>query len=99
LAAVKQWVASKNTAYKIKEFEQLCRRVFKEVRQQEWENICQQVERIQQLYYEQKGIVEDPNKPVKIGGNGVDISDESSNMSETEGLPGMEELEEDQRQL
>jgi hypothetical protein len=88
---VKQWVASKNTTFKIKDVEQLCRQRFEEIWQEEWENICQHVEKLEQLYYEQEGIIEDNIERIIIEDNGVDSSDKSSDTSESEGLSGVEE--------
>jgi hypothetical protein len=56
------------------------------------------VEKLEQLYYEQDGIIEDAIERITSQGNGVDSSgssDESSDTSESEGLSGVEELEED----
>jgi hypothetical protein len=50
----KQWAANKNTTFKIKDVEQLCRPRFEEI----WRNVCQRMERPEQLYYQQNGTLE-----------------------------------------
>jgi transposase len=45
-ADVKQLVASRNTTFKIKDVEQLCRQRFEEIGQKEWHNVCQHVEKL-----------------------------------------------------
>jgi hypothetical protein len=57
-ADVKQWVASKNTTFTIKGIGQLCNQRSEETGQEELENACQHVERLEQHYYEQEGITE-----------------------------------------
>jgi hypothetical protein len=56
------------------------------------------VKKLEQLYYEQEGTIEDAIERIIIKYNGVDSSQStngSSGMSESEGLTGVEELEED----
>jgi transposase len=48
-ADVKQWVASKNTTFKIKDVEQLCHQRFEETGQKEWHNVCQRMEKLGKL--------------------------------------------------
>jgi hypothetical protein len=60
--------------------------------------VCQYAEKREQLYYEQEGIIKDAIEGIIIEDNGVDSSDSSevsSDMSESEGLSGVEELEKD----
>ncbi|KDR19340.1 hypothetical protein L798_06847 [Zootermopsis nevadensis] len=54
---VKQWVASKNTTFKIEDVEYLCRQRFEEIGQEEWDSLCQHVQKPEQIYYEQEGII------------------------------------------
>jgi hypothetical protein len=54
--------------------------------------------KLEQLYYEQEGIIEDANERIITEDNGVDSSDncdESSDTPEGGVLSGVEELEED----
>jgi hypothetical protein len=93
-ANVKLWVASKSTTFKIKDVEQLCRQRFEEIWHEEWENVCPHVEKVEQLYYAQEGIIEDA-----IERNKMKIMEWTAVInqvtSESEGLSGEEELEED----
>jgi hypothetical protein len=56
------------------------------------------VEKLEQLYHEQEGLIEEAIEHIIIEDNGVDSSDssdESSDTSECRVLSGVEELEED----
>ncbi|KDR13766.1 hypothetical protein L798_12059 [Zootermopsis nevadensis] len=86
---LKQRVASKNTTFKIKDVEHLCRQRFEEIGQEEWENVCRHVEKLEQICYEREGVIEDAIERIIIEDNGVDRSsgsDESSDMSESDVL-------------
>jgi hypothetical protein len=56
------------------------------------------VEKVEQLYYEQEGIIEDAIECIIMEDNGVyssNSNDESSDTTESQGLSGVEEMEED----
>jgi hypothetical protein len=64
----------------------------------EWENVCHNVGKLEQLYYEQEGTIGYAIERIITEDDGVDSSDssdESSDMSGSDGLSGVEELEED----
>jgi hypothetical protein len=84
------------TTFKIKDVEPLCCQRFEEIGQEQWENVCQHVEKLEQLYCELEGIIEDAIDRKIMKDNGVDSSDSSdasSDLSESEGLSRVEELE------
>ncbi|KDR23107.1 hypothetical protein L798_15188 [Zootermopsis nevadensis] len=87
-ADVKQWVASKNTTFKIKNVQHMRRQRFEEIGQEEWDNVCQHVDKPEQIYYEQEGIIEDAIERIIVEDNRVNSNgtDESSDMSESDDL-------------
>jgi hypothetical protein len=96
-ADLKEWVKSKYMTFKIKDIKRLCRQRFKEIGQEEWDNVCQQVEKVEH-YYEKEGIIKDATEHIIIEDNEVESSDssnESIDTSESKGMSGVEELEED----
>ncbi|KAJ4425400.1 hypothetical protein ANN_28015 [Periplaneta americana] len=89
--AAKQWVASRNTTFKIADVMTLCRQSFEEIGVDKWKNVCCHSEKIESDYFEMEGLVEDALERIAFTVN--DSSDSKSEDGEDGAISGVEELE------
>lgn len=58
-ALVKNWVAAHNTTFKLADTEELARKKFEEVSEQEWHNICQHVKKYEEELMQKEHLFDD----------------------------------------
>lgn len=98
---LKQWVARRNTTFKMKDVENLCRQGFSEIGEEKWRNACAHVQKIEDMYCEQEGVLEETIDRIIIQeGSDDEDGDEDEhnemNSFEDEGsMSGVEELLQD----
>lgn len=87
----KQWVAIRNTTFKIADVMALCRQSFEEIGVDKWKNVCCHSEKVEPDYFEMEGLVEDAIERIAFTVN--DSSDSNDSESEDGAISGIEELE------
>lgn len=79
-ADIKQWVAGQNTTFKLEEVMKLCQQRVDDISVEKWERVCEHVEKIEDEYIEQEGIMENVIESFIITGG-----DSSSESDDDEG--------------
>ena len=89
-ATVKNWVASRNTTFKLADVEALTRQKFSEITVEEWVNICQHVTKHEQELIEREHIFDETLDHLKFTVNtgSSDESDFESSSSSSSGNQG-----------
>ncbi|KAJ4427109.1 hypothetical protein ANN_24724 [Periplaneta americana] len=90
-ADAKQWVANRNTTFKIADVMALCRQSFEEIRVDKWKNVCRHSEKVKSDYFEMEGLVEDAIERIAFTVNNSSDTNDSESEDGEDG--GIEELE------
>ncbi|KAJ4445058.1 hypothetical protein ANN_06857 [Periplaneta americana] len=76
-ADIKQWVAGQNTTFKLEQVMKLCQQRVDDISVEKWEKVCEHVEKIEDEYIEQEGIMENVIESfIIMGGDSSSESDD-----------------------
>ncbi|KAJ4428617.1 hypothetical protein ANN_24661 [Periplaneta americana] len=101
-ADIKQWVAGQNTTFKLEQVMKLCQQRVDDISVEKWEKVCEHVEKIEDEYIEQEGIMENVIESFIITGGDSssesddDEDDHNENHDDNGGdISGIESLSDD----